>query len=272
MNGVIITIIKITGQSMQQKTIVITGGGSGVGQALAWEFAAKNFQVYIVGRRAEALQQTKARFPTLIHCIAADISTEAGRSLIAENLAAVDKIDYLIQNAGIIEPIAPLRELTVEKFQQTLATNLIGPLFLTQLLLPKLTHARVLHASTLWAHQPAANFGSYCISKAAFYMSKKMLNLELNANGVLFGSASPGIADTPMLQAIRETESASTEKEYIIRCSTQHRIIKSATSAKFFSYLLLQTTNAEFTLGDWDIYETKHHPFWLGDDELPQPL
>lgn len=255
-----------------QKTIVITGGGSGLGQALAWEFAQLNFQVHIIGRRLTALKETQSRFPEEIHCITADISEKSGRELIAEKLTNITHIDYLIHNAGTVEPISPLAEINEQQLQQTLATNCLGPLFLTQLLLPKLKNSRVLHTSSLWAHQATSNFGSYCISKAAFYMCKEVLNLELSDTGILFGSASPGIVDTPMQETIRKSDKSGMLRKYFIQSKEQAHIIDPKVSAKFFRYLLLETAAAEFTQSEWYIYDTKHHKYWLGDDVLPQPL
>lgn len=255
-----------------EKTIVITGGGSGLGQALAWEFAQLNFQVYIIGRRSIVLTETQSRFPEHIHIIVADVSSQTGRQLISEELKNINHIDYLIHNAGTVEPISPLAEINEQQLQQTLATNCLGPLFLTQLLLPKLKNSRILHTSSLWAHQAASNFGSYCISKAAFYMSKEVLNLELSNSGILFGSASPGIVDTPMQETMRKSEKSGMLKKYFIQSKEQAHIIAPKVSAKFFRYLLLETTAAEFTQGEWYIYDIKHHKHWLGDDVLPQPL
>src|ERR1700733_2491161 len=168
-----------------QKTALITGGGSGLGQALAWELAKQNIQVFIIGRHTTALTTTQTKFPDLIHCIKADIATEADRHSIINQLSDLKTLNYLIHSAGVIEPICPIKELPLEKFDYAMSTNFLGPLFLTQQLLPKMTGARVLHISTILAHQPMRHLAAYCISKAALYMSKELLNVELNAENIL---------------------------------------------------------------------------------------
>ncbi len=256
-----------------QKTALITGGGSGLGQALAWEFAKRDFQVVIVGRHESTLNQTKARFPNMIHFIKADIANQLEHKLIVERLAHLKKLDYLIQNAGTVEPICPIKEMSLEKFNHTMSTNFLGPLFLTKQLLPHLIGARILHISTLLAHQAMRHFGGYCISKAALYMSKDILNAELNDENILFGSVMPGMIDTAMQSTLRDPEQTNfPEQKYFIHSQTQNRLVKPEVSAKFLSYILLQSSDAEFIQGEWDIYETKHHQYWLEDEELPLPL
>ena len=82
------------------KAILITGGGSGIGQALAWESAKHGMQVFIVGRRLDQLQETAVHFPNQIMPIQADVSLEADRAKIVAALKNTE-IDYIIKS---IEP------------------------------------------------------------------------------------------------------------------------------------------------------------------------
>jgi NAD(P)-dependent dehydrogenase (short-subunit alcohol dehydrogenase family) len=90
-------------------------------------------------------------------------------------------------------------------FEETLQTNAVAPLFLTQALLPALrAGSRVLHISSGAAQRPFPSWGAYCASKAALHMLYGVLAAELGASGVAFGSVRPGVVDTPMQDRIRE--------------------------------------------------------------------
>src|ERR1700744_6072245 len=90
---------------------LITGGGSGIGRALAHAMAGKNKKVLIIGRRAQALAETAA-FSPLISYLQADVTTQEGRERISHHLAQTPSLEGLVNNAGLIEPIAPLTKVS----------------------------------------------------------------------------------------------------------------------------------------------------------------
>ncbi len=83
---------------------VITGGGSGIGRALAHELARRGKKVLIIGRRLLELQKT-ASFSSLINICCVDASTVVGRERINDALSNITQLAGLIHNAGVIEPI-----------------------------------------------------------------------------------------------------------------------------------------------------------------------
>lgn len=256
-----------------KKIALITGGGSGIGQALAWNLAGQGISSYIIGRRESALLRTSEKFPSLIHSIVADIATESGRNKIATALVGINQILYLVHCAGTVEPVMPLQSISRNDFKSIMATNVEGPLFLTQRFISKLKNGRVLNISSFLAHNPAPSMGGYCISKAALYMTKEVFNVELAPNHILFGSIMPGIVDTQMqdrLQTVKADDFPG--QDYYIKAKKAGAMISPTVCAKFLSYILLKTPANSFTEGDWDIYEKKHHHHWLGSDELPLPL
>lgn len=110
---------------------VITGGGSGIGKSLAFSLAKRDQSVLIVGRRESLLRETAA-MSAKIHYLSADISTSEGLESIRNYLLEVPHIDALINNAGTLNPLTPLKEVELKDWQHTLNTNLNSALFLTQ--------------------------------------------------------------------------------------------------------------------------------------------
>jgi benzil reductase ((S)-benzoin forming) len=251
---------------------LITGGGTGIGQALALNLATQNIHVTIVGRRLKPLQETKNQFPKLIHIITADISTPSGRANLINALPQDQPIHFLVHSAGIMGPVGPLPALKLNEWQQTFATNVEGPLFLTQQLLPHLKkgQGRILHLSTLLAHEPLSHFMSYSTSKAALYMIYRHLAMELKPHGIKVGSVMPGPVDTPIQDKIRALPPDSFPDYASFQdLKTKKLLVPTETCAAFLAWLLLQTTDEEFIAKDWDIYDKKHHPLWLDHYSLP---
>ena len=240
---------------------VVTGGGSGIGQALAHALAARNKTVLIVGRREASLIQTAA-FSSLIDYVCADVSTHEGRQAIMDKLSEEVTLDGLVHNAGIIDPISPLARLDEAAWRQVMATNVDAPLFLSQLLLDKLVNGRVLHISSGAAHFPVAGWGAYCTSKAALSMLTRCWQLE--SERVAFASVMPGIIDTNMQAQIRQASCMDPEKLDFFKALKQERqLLSAATVASFLCWLLLDSDKALYVSKEWDIYDKTHHPEWL---------
>ncbi|HEY9232668.1 MAG TPA: SDR family NAD(P)-dependent oxidoreductase, partial [Blastocatellia bacterium] len=112
------------------KVAVITGGGRGIGRAIALRFAAAGASVVVSGTSTEALEQTardlEARGARAIRVIA-DVADEAAvAQVIARTLAAFGRLDILVNNAGIAGPTALVTEVKREDWERTLAVNLTG--------------------------------------------------------------------------------------------------------------------------------------------------
>lgn len=242
---------------------VITGGGSGIGRALAHALAVRQKQVLIVGRREQALVETAAFSPQISYLVA-DVSTGKGRREIVAHIEQlqVNALEGLIHNAGVIEPIMPVATIDEASWQQVLATNLNAPLFLTQMLLAKLEQGRVLHIGSGAAHFPVAGWAAYCVSKAALAMLTRCLQLE-NQN-LAFASVMPGIIDTDMQATIRHAQFMDEEKRDFFRVLKQEKRLLSATTvADFLIWLLIDVDKTHYVAQEWDIYDKSHHQQWL---------
>ncbi len=168
---------------MTGNTILVTGGGSGIGLALARRYAARGNRVVISGRRAEALAAAKRDMPAL-ETLRGDVSSEAGRvALMEEVIARFPALNVLVNNAGIQNRPAPLLQpQDWSAHRAELATNLDAPLHLTMLLLPHLAKApfgAIVNVTSGLAFAPIAFMPTYCLTKAALHSFTLSLRHQL---------------------------------------------------------------------------------------------
>ncbi len=240
---------------------VVTGGGSGIGRALAQALAQREQSVLIVGRRKEALLET-ASFSSRIDFICADVSRTKGREQLFERLRDVPIIQGLVHNAGIVDPILPLSQMQERAWRQVMATNVEAPLFLSLQLNDQLRHGRVLHIGSGAAYFPVQGWSAYCVSKAALSMLTRCWQLE--SKEIAFASVMPGIIDTPMQAVIRDAAFMDEKKQdFFKQLKQEQRLISADTVALFLSWLLLDIETSLYVSKEWDIYDTEHHGAWL---------
>jgi uncharacterized oxidoreductase len=171
------------------RTILITGGSSGIGLALAERLLGAGNQVIIVGRRTELLQQIKHRLPA-IHIRTADVSKAEDRVQLAEwATATFPKLDVLINNAGIFRKIdlAGDDQEQWDDTRQELQTNLEAPIHLTQLLvrhLKKQPSAALANVSSVLGFVPFAAGPVYSASKAALHSFTLSLRYQLRDTNI----------------------------------------------------------------------------------------
>lgn len=238
------------------KTIaVVTGAGTGIGRALVLELAQnRNMTVLGVGRRLQKLQETAIFYPERIKVVAADVSTVEGRQRILATIPEDTMVSHLVHNAGVLTPVKPLAQITLEEWRQHMAINVEGPLFLTQLLLPRMKNGRVLHISSGAAHHPYQGWGAYCTSKTALYMIYQVYREELHNYGVMVGSVRPGVVDTPMQDQVRlASEEVFPNLQKFISLKENNQLVHPKEVAELLAKLLLDTSDKEFSAEEWDL-------------------
>ena len=165
-------------------TILITGGGSGIGAALAHEFHAAGNQVIIAGRRQAALDAVVAQHPGMA-AMTLDMEDPAAIAAFAEKLVAdFPMLDAVLLNAGIM---VAEEKIDLAIAEATIATNLLGPIRLAHALLPHLEGrpaATILTVSSGLAFVPLAATPTYCATKAAIHSWSISMREQLKATSV----------------------------------------------------------------------------------------
>lgn len=254
--------------------ILITGGGSGIGRALARDLAQQGEEVLIIGRREEALRETKSDFAQ-IHYVVADVrDLEPTLVLLREFFAAAKPIKAIVHNAGTIQPIASWMAVEEAPWLDAFATHVHAPLFISQALRNYCTQgAKILHIGTGAAHFPIQGWAAYCSSKAALHMLTQTMQLETPPDILAIGSVMPGIIDTDMQALIRAVKlqkpipMEQDKLEFFENLHREGRLLQAETVALFLRYLL-QLPNAIFVEREWDIYNVEHHFAWLKPPHL----
>ena len=244
------------------KHILITGGGTGIGRALAERFAAKGWRVTIVGRRLELLQEVARDYPDKISIISADVgSIQDRQKIVAE---AKGTLDLLVHNAAVLGPVGPILDQSPADWKSHMATNVEGPLFLTQALLPNLVeNSRVVNISSGAAHQGIPGWGMYCTSKAALFMLGQLLKDELAQRNIWFGSVRPGIVDTPMQAEIRALEPENFPMvEQFRQYKATGALVTSELVAQYLEWLLLEVSGPQLGEREWDIRDAEWQSAW----------
>jgi uncharacterized oxidoreductase len=167
-------------------TILITGGGSGIGRGLAQAFHTLGNHVIIAGRRKQALDETTAANPGMTS-LTLDIEDPANiRSFAAELATRYPALNVLINNAGImrVEKLQAQQEDLADA-ESMVATNLLGPIRLTAALLPllrKQPHSAIMNVSSGLAFVPMAPTPTYCATKAAIHSYTQSLRYQLQGS------------------------------------------------------------------------------------------
>lgn len=240
---------------------IITGGGSGIGKALALALANRGKTVLIVGRREQILKET-ASASSLITYLCADVSTSEGLYSIKTYVDNIPQIEGLVNNAGTLEPVTPIQEIGMEEWHHALRTNLDAPLFLPQLLYDKLINGRVLNIGSGAAYFAVKGWSAYCVSKAALSMLSQCWQLE--SSSVAFASVKPGIIDTEMQAIARKGDNMDPgQAQFYKHLKDNNLLLSPETVAEFLSWLLLTVDRYTYVSREWDIYDTTHHEAWL---------
>lgn len=200
--------------SVAGKTVLITGGSRGIGEAIAESFVEAGARVYICSRSAEACRETAERLSAKGFCkaFAADLATEDGRlQLVADMRRECPKLDVVINNAGAIWA-APLADYPEHGWDKVFNLNVKGLFFLIRDLVPLLqnaaTHAepaRIINIGSIDGfHIPKHETYAYSASKAALHHLSKHLADQLAPKHITVNVIAPGMFPSKMMKGTLE--------------------------------------------------------------------
>jgi uncharacterized oxidoreductase len=186
---------------LSHNTVLVTGGASGIGLAIAERFQKAGSQVIICGRRAAKLEEAKAAHPGFQTRVA-DISTAAGRQELAEWTAqAFPALNVLVNNAGIQRRLKLTDSESWDTTHQELAANLEAPIHLARLFLPRLLdqpRAAIVNVTSGLSFAPLSAVPIYCATKAALHSFTLSLRHQLKGTSVQVIEIIPPAVDTDL--------------------------------------------------------------------------
>ncbi len=186
----------------EAKRVVITGASSGIGRALAAEYARQGATLALMARRADALKQLAASLAVRSFCYPVDVREADAVSAAGQDfMKRAGCPDVVIANAGISAGTCTEKQEDAGVFEEILATNVTGMMLTFQPFIEAMRHDR---RGTLAGIASVAGFrglpgaSAYCASKSAAITYLESLRLELRASGVNVVTICPGYIDTPL--------------------------------------------------------------------------
>ncbi|MCX7862109.1 MAG: SDR family oxidoreductase [Bacteroidales bacterium] len=185
----------------KQKVIIITGGSSGIGKALAIEAAKRNYTVVITGRNEERLKEVYHNIAAIqpnCHYVLADVSNEENcKKIVEDTIKKFGQIDILINNAGI-SMRALFNDLKLDVIKSLMDTNFWGTVYCTKFALPYIIQQKgsIVAISSIAGFTPLPARTGYAASKSAIHGFLNTLRLELKPFDVHVMIAAPGFTES----------------------------------------------------------------------------
>lgn len=196
------------------KTVIITGGGSGIGKETARQFVARGANVVINGRNADKLEAAAAEIDSSgahVHVVAGDIARPTTAQKIAKEAEArFGGVDILVNNAGVFEP-KPFLELTEADYDRFLDIILKGKFFMAQeaaKAMKRRAGGAIVHTGSMWALQAvgATPSSAYSAANAGVHQLVKNLAIELAADKIRINAVAPAVVETPVYNTFMSDE------------------------------------------------------------------
>ena len=190
---------------LKDKVALITGGGRGIGKAIAMAYAREGAKLALCARSASELDQTVGEIRELktdAEEWVCDVSVEeAVKEFIASVQKKFGRIDVLVNNAGVMTRPTPMTELELKKWDYTIAVNLRGPFLVTQAALPimmKQKSGSIINVSSSIGRGAYANFIAYATSKWGLEGFTQTLAAEARSSNIRVNSVEPGFVATKL--------------------------------------------------------------------------
>lgn len=194
---------------LDNQVALITGAGRGIGRAIAMAFARQGADLALVARTESELEETAQMIRAAGHrvvAVTADVSHRVHvEHAVSQALETFDRVDVLVNNAGVQPPIGPLWQNDADEWMRAVAVNLFGPMLCIKAVLPGMMErkrGKIVNLSGGGATGPRPNFGAYAASKAALVRLTETLAMELAPYNIQINALAPGAINTRMLDQV----------------------------------------------------------------------
>jgi NAD(P)-dependent dehydrogenase (short-subunit alcohol dehydrogenase family) len=194
-------------------THLITGAGSGIGEAVTERLAARGDELWLLARDAGRARELEGRFPG-VRTVVGDLADPDKLSWALGHQELPERLDSLLHIAGVVD-LGEVGELTPKLWTRQLAVNLVSPAELTRLLLPQLRVAQghVVFVNSGAGLRAGAQWGAYAASKHGLKALADALRWEESGNGVRVTTVYPGRTATPMQVKVHQQEGKDYDPE-----------------------------------------------------------
>ncbi|MEE8426948.1 MAG: SDR family oxidoreductase [Woeseiaceae bacterium] len=187
------------------KVALVTGASSGIGAAIALEFAGAGWGIMAAGRDEERLAEVADESENIATWAGELGSSDECDELIVDTIEEFGTLDCLVNSAGIYIP-ADITETSDDDWRTTMSINVDVPFYLSRSALPHLlrTSGSIVNIASDWGLQGGERALAYCASKGAIVLLTKAMALDHSGEGLRVNAVCPGDVDTPMLTANAE--------------------------------------------------------------------
>ena len=197
------------------KVGIITGGGSGIGKAIAQAFVREGAKVVIAGRDSKRLDRAATEIGADCLAVSADVSNVANvENLVSATINRFKKINILVNNAAVLLP-GTAESISEESFDQTFAINVKGLWLLSRAVLPYMRAAgggSIVNIGSVLSMVGARNRVAYSASKGAVMAMTKAMALDHAAENIRVNCIAPGIVETEMVARFSTDENARKQR------------------------------------------------------------
>lgn len=189
--------------SLEDKTAIITGAGSGFGEAMAKKFTREGARVVIVDRDKTGAQRVAGEIGKQALAIEADIATESGvAEAVRQAQMSFGKVDILINNAGVGHRPQPAEDIQPDEFDHIVGVNIRGIYLMSRALIPHFKDnggGVILNIASTGAARPRPHLSWYNATKGWVVSATKALAIELAAHNIRVNALNPVAGETPLL-------------------------------------------------------------------------
>jgi NAD(P)-dependent dehydrogenase (short-subunit alcohol dehydrogenase family) len=200
-----------------RRTVLVTGGGTGIGRESALAFGRAGYRVAVAGRRRSPLEDTVGQLGDGLAVCGDHCEERDAERMVAETVQAFGRLDVLVNNAGAIRRDVPVHELSSRRWDDQVATNLRGPFLmaraalramLADLSVPSAGQAgsadrAVVNVSSTLAHSASPGVAAYSAAKAGVLALTRSIAVEYGRYGIRCNAVCPHVVDTALARTDR---------------------------------------------------------------------